>query len=226
MLERTPSAMTKRLFDVLVAAFLLVVLSPVFLAVATVSLLGGGPVLFRQERVGLAGRAFLIHKFRTMRDATGPGVTSDRDPRITRLGRILRATKLDELPQLYDVLTGTMSLVGPRPEVRKYVAHWPAAVRDHILSVRPGITDPASITYRTESAELALAADPEEHYVSVVLPRKVQMYAAYVDTRSFLGDLKILAGTVRALVAPRSSGPNPGAIGASRKSLPGKGGYV
>jgi lipopolysaccharide/colanic/teichoic acid biosynthesis glycosyltransferase len=191
----------KRLFDVTVAAVALVILSPLLIVVAAAIKLGSrGPVLFRQERTGRDGRSFRIHKFRTMRDGPGRAVTSDSDPRITGVGRILRASKLDELPQLYDVVIGTMSLVGPRPEVPRYVASWPATARPRILSVRPGITDPASIAYRNESAELASAADPEEYYVSVVLPRKVEMYLAYVATRTFRGDLRILAQTARAVV--------------------------
>jgi lipopolysaccharide/colanic/teichoic acid biosynthesis glycosyltransferase len=159
--------------------------------------------------VGRGGRAFRVHKFRTMRDAPGPEVTADHDARITRIGRALRAAKLDELPQLYDVLVGRMSLVGPRPEVPRFVDRWPPAARDRILSVRPGITDPASIAYRHESAELAAAPDPEAHYVDVVLPRKVEMYLRYVETRSFVGDLRILLATVGAILAgaqPTGSG--------------------
>ncbi|GAA4994783.1 sugar transferase [Actinopolymorpha pittospori] len=191
----------KRLFDVVVSAVMLVLLSPLLLVVAVlIKLSSPGPAFFRQERAGRHGRIFRIHKFRTMRKVPGFAVTSDTDPRITAVGRILRATKLDELPQLFDVLAGTMSLVGPRPEVPRYVEHWPPAARPRILSVRPGITDPASIAYRNESAELALAPDPEEYYLSVVLPRKVEMYLAYVADRTWLGDLRILAQTACAVV--------------------------
>nr|WP_272956047.1 sugar transferase [Actinopolymorpha rutila] len=194
--------------DLSVAATMLVVASPLLLVLTIAARLDGGQAMFRQERVGKGGERFRIHKFRTMREAdgvrrpgsAGPAVTSDTDARITRLGRVLRATKLDELPQLLDVLAGDMSLVGPRPEVPKYVECWPPEARERILSVRPGITDPASIAYRRESAELALAADPESHYLDVVLPRKVEMYLAYVESRSFAGDLRILTQTVRAVL--------------------------
>ncbi|XTZ16671.1 sugar transferase [Micromonospora echinospora] len=194
--------MTKRLFDIVCAAVGLVLCAPLLLVIAVaIRWEDGGPVLFRQERTGRRGRPFHIHKFRSMRTAPGPEVTSDGDDRITRVGRLLRASKLDELPQLYDVLLGRMSLVGPRPEVRRYVDHWPSVARWRILSVRPGITDPASIAYRNESAELARADRPEEYYVSVVLPRKVELYVRYVETRSFLGDLLILARTVQAVLS-------------------------
>jgi lipopolysaccharide/colanic/teichoic acid biosynthesis glycosyltransferase len=192
--------MIKRLFDAVVAALALLIFSPLLFAIAlAIRLDDGGPVLFRQKRVGRGGRCFCIHKFRTMRAGPGAAVTSDTDDRITRVGHFLRASKLDELPQLFDVLTGHMSLVGPRPEVTHYVAHWPAAARPRILSVRPGITDPASIAYRNESSELAQAVHPEEYYLSVVLPRKVEMYLRYVESRSFFGDLRILVRTVRAV---------------------------
>ncbi|MBQ0892914.1 sugar transferase [Micromonospora sp. U56] len=193
--------MIKRCFDIAVAAVALILCAPVLAAVAVaIRLDDGGPVLFRQERAGRRGRSFRIHKFRTMRVAPGSAVTSDTDDRITRVGRFLRASKLDELPQLYDVLVGHMSLVGPRPEVRRYVDCWPPIARWRILSVRPGITDPASIIYRNESAELARAPQPEDYYLAVVLPRKVEMYVRYVETRSFLGDLLILARTVQAVI--------------------------
>ncbi|MEV0330731.1 sugar transferase [Micromonospora echinospora] len=193
--------MIKRLFDIVCAAVGLVLCAPLLLVIAVaIRWEDGGPVLFRQERTGRRGRPFHIHKFRSMRTAPGPEVTSDGDDRITRVGRLLRASKLDELPQLYDVLLGRMSLVGPRPEVRCYVDHWPSVARWRILSVRPGITDPASIAYRNESAELARADRPEEYYVSVVLPRKVELYVRYVETRSFFGDLLILARTVQAVL--------------------------
>ncbi|HQK31968.1 MAG TPA: sugar transferase, partial [Phycicoccus sp.] len=185
----------KRAIDLAVSGIGLVLLSPVLAVVAGLIKRSEpeAPVLFTQERVGLGGEPFDIHKFRTMRSgAGGLQVTSDGDDRITRVGRVLRKTKLDELPQLWDVARGRMSLVGPRPEVSKYVAQWPAELRDEILSVRPGITDPASIRFRNESEELAAAADPEAHYVHVILPEKARMYAAYARSHSLRGDLKVL----------------------------------
>ncbi|HRC19092.1 MAG TPA: sugar transferase [Phycicoccus elongatus] len=192
----------KRAFDVTISAGMLAVLSPAFAVIAALIKRDdpAGPVMFTQERVGLGGIPFRIHKFRTMRPgAPGLQVTSDGDPRVTRVGGILRKTKLDELPQLWDVLVGRMSLVGPRPEVPKYVALWPADERDLILSVRPGITDPASVRWRNESEELAQAPDPEAHYVEILLPQKAAMYAEYVRTRSFWGDLGVLVRTVAAV---------------------------
>ena len=191
----------KRVFDVAVSGGMLAVLAPVFAVIAALIKRDDpkAPVMFTQERVGRGGIPFRIHKFRTMRpDAPGLQVTSAGDPRVTRVGALLRKSKLDELPQLWDVLVGRMSLVGPRPEVPKYVALWPAAERDLILTVRPGITDPASVRWRNESDELAAAADPEAHYVEVLLPQKAAMYADYVRTRSFLGDLLVLVRTAAA----------------------------
>ena len=189
----------KRAIDLAVSGIGLVLLTPVLAVVAGLIKRSEpeAPVLFTQERVGLGGEPFDIHKFRTMRaGAGGLQVTSDGDDRITRVGRVLRKTKLDELPQLWDVARGRMSLVGPRPEVSKYVAQWPAELRDEILSVRPGITDPASIRFRNESEELAAAADPEAHYVHVILPEKARMYAAYARSHSLRGDLKVLWDTL------------------------------
>ena len=161
-----------------------------------------GPVLFRQERVGRGGVPFRIHKFRSMRlhDGSGPQVTAAGDARITRVGRWLRASKLDELPQLIDVLKGDMSLVGPRPEVARYLAHYPDEARRVILSVRPGITDRAAIEFRDEERLLADSADPERTYVEQVMPVKQRYYLDYVAQRSLGGDVRILIDTLRALL--------------------------
>lgn len=195
--------MTKRLIDVLVAGIGLVLTSPILVVVGVlVRLESRGGALFRQARVGLHGREFEILKFRSMRvEIDGPAVTSALDPRITRLGEFLRSTKLDELPQLLNVLRGDMSLVGPRPEVPRYVAHWPKEARDVVLSVRPGITDPASVKFRREAELLAKAPDPEQYYIDVLIPQKLALYVEYVRTRSSLGDLRILASTLRTTVA-------------------------
>ena len=197
--------MGKRLFDLVCAGIGLLLLSPLLLAVALwIRLDSPGPAFFRQRRVGRFGAPFDIHKFRTMRvdaPALGPQLTVGADPRITRAGRFLRRSKLDELPQLLDVLAGTMSLVGPRPEVPRYVAMYPAALRDKVLSVRPGLTDPASIAYRDESTLLARAADPERVYVEQVMPAKLRCAAQYVDQMSLLGDLRLIGATLRALWA-------------------------
>ena len=195
--------MAKRLFDLVVAALGLLLLSPLLLAVALLIRLDSpGPALYRQERVGRYGKPFRIHKFRTM-NASGPGgamqITIGADPRITRAGQLLRRTKLDELPQLWDVLVGDMSLVGPRPEVPKYVAFYPEALRDKVLSVRPGITDRASIEYREESELLARAADPERTYIDVVMPAKLRYAVDYVDRRSMWTDLCLIGATAQAI---------------------------
>lgn len=191
----------KRLVDLVVAALGLVVSSPLQAAIAAaVKADTPGPALFKQERVGKDGRTFQILKFRTMStDASGHAITPTGDRRVTKIGAVLRRTKLDELPQLWNVLVGDMSLVGPRPEVPHYVDLWPADRRDKILSMRPGITDPASIEYRDEGALLAAQPDPERYYREVVLPHKTAIYSAYVDAASPSLDLEILLRTLRAL---------------------------
>lgn len=195
--------LVKRLADILLSALGLVLLAPLLSALALwIKLDSPGPVLFRQQRVGRRGRLFFIHKFRTMRPdapSLGPQITIGADPRVTRAGQVLRRYKLDELPQLWDVLRGAMSLVGPRPEVPRYVALYPAELADLVLSVRPGITDLASIEYRDESRLLAAAADPEACYVEQVMPAKLALAARYVQTRSFGGDLVLLLRTVKVL---------------------------
>ena len=199
--------MAKRALDLLLAGLGLVVLSPLLAAIAlAIRLDSPGPVFYRQERVGRGGARFRIHKFRSMRhepQGNGPQLTVGGDARITRVGAVLRRTKLDELAQLVDVLQGTMSLVGPRPEVPRYVALYPAALRELVLSVRPGLTDLASIEFRDESALLARAADPEREYVEVVMPRKLQLAAQYVREASLGLDVTILWRTLRLLVAGR-----------------------
>ena len=193
----------KRVFDVATALLGLVLLAPLFVAVAVwIKLDSPGPVFFRQERIGRGGVPFRIHKFRTMRvgaEMAGPALTVGADPRITRAGAFLRRTKIDELPQLIDVLGGDMSVVGPRPEVPRYVAAYPPELRAKVLSVRPGITDPASLQFRDESTLLAQAADPEREYRDVVLPAKLRLAADYVDSATLGGDLRLIAATVRAL---------------------------
>jgi len=192
----------KRLLDVVAAALGLAALSPLFLVAAlAIRLDSSGPVFYRQERVGLRGRRFRIHKFRTMAaDAgEGPQLTVGEDQRVTRVGRVLRRYKLDELPQLIDVVRGDMSLVGPRPEVPRYVAHYSPRDREIVLSVRPGITDFASIRYRDESEVLARYPDPEATYVHRILPRKLRYYRFYVGRRSTWLDLRLIAMTLCAL---------------------------
>ncbi|MDJ0926093.1 MAG: sugar transferase [Gammaproteobacteria bacterium] len=191
--------MSKRLFDVVLSAIGIIVLAPLFLLASVwIKLDSPGPVFFRQERVGLRGKPFMLLKFRSMvTDAPqkGPAITVGADPRITRSGAILRRTKFDEFPQLFNVLAGDMSLVGPRPELPRYVALYPPEVRDKILSVRPGITDQAAIEFADEATLLGEAEDSETMYVKEILPRKVELYGSYVDEHSVIGDLRIILQT-------------------------------
>jgi lipopolysaccharide/colanic/teichoic acid biosynthesis glycosyltransferase len=195
--------MAKRLFDIVLAGLGLLLLSPLLVGIALwIKLDSRGPVFFRQERVGRFGVPFRIHKFRTMvtgAERLGAQITVGADARITTAGRWLRASKVDELPQLWDVLRGAMSLVGPRPEVPRYVALYPPAVRELVLSVRPGITDPASLSFRNESELLARAADPEREYVEVVMPAKLGLTADYVRHASLLGDIRLILATLGAI---------------------------
>src|SRR6195952_780262 len=180
--------MFKRAFDLVAAIVGLALFGLPMLAIAAwIKLDSPGPVFFRQERVGRHGKVFRIHKFRTMRvdaEQRGPQLTVGADARVTRVGRVLRANRLDELPQFFDVLAGDMSLVGPRPDVPRYVDQWPPALRDRVLAVRPGITDPASLQFRDEATLLAQAADPEREYRDVILPRKLAVAADYADRAS------------------------------------------
>lgn len=196
--------MARRVFDIVASALALLALSPVFVAMGAVVLVGSGwPVLFRQTRVGRHGRDFTLWKFRSMRVCPGAvrgTFEAGSVRRVTRVGRMLRKCKLDELPQLWNVLRGDMSLVGPRPEVRRWVEAYPArwAV---VHQVRPGITDPASIEFRNEEEILAQSAEPDRTYRDEILPRKLDLYEAYVRSHSFVGDLRIIWRTLVAIVA-------------------------
>lgn len=195
--------MSKRLFDIVAAGTGLLLLAPLLLALALwIRLDSPGPALFRQVRVGRHGVPFEILKFRTMVAGAerGPQLTTGGDARITRAGRFLRRSKLDELPQLLNVLLGSMSLVGPRPEVPRYVACYPPEVRRTVLSVAPGITDWAAILYKDENDILARAEDPERAYLDTILPAKLCWYERYVRERSFWVDLRILLRTLAAIV--------------------------
>ena len=198
--------MLKRTLDILASALGLVLLAPALLMIAVlIKLDSPGPVFFRQVRVGRYGQPFRIFKFRTMAQVQAPSapqLTVAADARITRVGQWLRRSKLDELPQLIDVLRGTMSLVGPRPEVPRYVEHYPDASRDRVLSVRPGITDFASVHYRNEGELLARAADPEREYIDVILPSKLRYAMHYVDNVSVADDLRVLGLTLRTVFVP------------------------
>jgi lipopolysaccharide/colanic/teichoic acid biosynthesis glycosyltransferase len=196
--------MAKRIFDLVIALAGLVVACPMLLALAlAIRLDSHGPIVFVQERVGRGGRLFRMHKFRTMEvdsGSIGPQITATNDKRITRVGACLRRYKLDELPQLFDVLIGNMSLVGPRPEVPRYVAIWPVDACREILSVRPGITDPMALEYFDEGALLAQSGDPEYTYVHDILPRKVRGYVEYVRNRTLAVDINVILCTIRRAV--------------------------
>jgi lipopolysaccharide/colanic/teichoic acid biosynthesis glycosyltransferase len=197
----------KRAFDTLAAAVGLVVLSPLFLVIAlAVSLGDGGPVFFRQARVGRGGRQFRMWKFRTMvpdAERRGRQITVGDDPRITPVGRLLRKAKLDELPQLFNVLTGEMSLVGPRPEVPRYTALYAPDERP-VLELVPGITDPASIRYRDEGALLATASDPERAYTERIMREKIRLNLEYASRATRWTDLMIVLRTVARVAVPGS----------------------
>ena len=203
--------MRKRVLDIVLSILSILALGPLLLAVAVwVKCDSSGPVLFRQQRVGRGGRLFGIFKFRTMHtgsDTLGPQITIGNDSRITRAGAFLRRTKVDELPQLFNVLRGDMAIVGPRPEVPRYVALYPPAVRDIVLSVRPGITDLASLAFRDESTLLGQSADPEATYVEQIMPIKLRYCTDYVQNQSLWLDLKIIVRTVGVLLG--RPGPRP-----------------
>ncbi|MBA1443575.1 MAG: sugar transferase [Gammaproteobacteria bacterium] len=197
--------MAKRLFDLLLTLPGLLLLLPLMAVIALwVRFDSPGPVLFRQQRVGRGGVSFALLKFRSMRvdaEKLGPKVTVGADPRITRSGQFLRKSKLDELPQLFNVVMGQMSLVGPRPEVPEYVAHYPPEIHDKVLSVPPGITGLASIEFRNENAMLEGADDPVATYLNEIMPIKLDYYVRYVEQRSLWLDVKIILRTFWAVVA-------------------------
>lgn len=194
----------RRLFDITASGLGLLVLSPLFLVLAVwIKLDSPGPVFYRQVRVGCGNKDFRLFKFRSMRvgsDKKGLITVGGHDPRVTRSGYYIRKYKLDELPQLINVFIGDMSLVGPRPEVRKYVdLYTPEQLR--VLDVRPGITDMASIRYRNENELLEQAADPEQYYRDVVMQDKLRINLEYIADHSFVKDLKIIFMTFKAVVA-------------------------
>jgi lipopolysaccharide/colanic/teichoic acid biosynthesis glycosyltransferase len=194
---------TKRAFDVACTLLGLVILSPLLLAVVLlVKLESPGPAIYRQVRVGKDEKKFELFKFRSMyvdADRQGGKITTAGDVRVTGLGRFLRKFKIDELPQLINVLRGDMSIVGPRPEVSEYVDLYPPEAKQKIFSVRPGITDNASILFRNEGDLLLSAEDPAEYYVNEILPQKISVYEEYADTHTLLGDIRIIFRTLSAV---------------------------
>ena len=193
----------KRLFDIVASGLGLVALSPLFLIIAIwIKLDSKGPVFYRQVRVGRYNKDFRIFKFRSMRVGADKGslvTIGGRDPRVTRSGYWIRKFKLDELPQLINVFVGDMSLVGPRPEVRNYVDYW-TPEQLHVLDVRPGITDPASIKFRNENEQ---AEEPEKYYIEVIMQDKIKLYLKYVEKHSFFYDLSLIFKTFWVIVSER-----------------------
>ncbi|HSS63691.1 MAG TPA: sugar transferase [Gammaproteobacteria bacterium] len=188
----------KRIFEVVLVLATLPLSLPIMGLVATWILLeGSGPVIHRQTREGQGGRAFLIHKFRTLTDDSGgkPTVAPEGDPRITRSGRFLRKWRIDELPQIFDVLRGEMNLVGPRPELPVHLKEIPATIRKKVYSVRPGITGPAAIAFLAEDEFLATVPEPAMVYCRILLPEKLRLELEYVEHWTFTTDLKIIVQT-------------------------------
>ena len=196
----------KRLFDIVASGIGLIVLSPLFVFLAIwIKLDSKGPVFYRQVRVGYKNKDFRIFKFRSMRVGADKGslvTIGGHDPRVTRSGYFIRKFKFDELPQLINVFIGDMSLVGPRPEVRHYVDYW-TPEQMHVLDVRPGITDPASIKFRNENELMEKAEDPEKYYIEVIMQEKIRLYLEYVEKHSFLYDLGLVFKTFWVIVSER-----------------------
>lgn len=196
----------KRLFDIFVSVAVITALSPLYLFLAAIIKTDGGPAIYRQWRVGYKGELFIMFKFRSMilgADKWGTWVTVESDPRITSVGKFIRRTKLDELPQLFNVLRGDMSLVGPRPEVPYYVGFWPKEDRKEILSVKPGITDYATLFYNNEQSFLSDAENVELTYLYEILPHKLQLYRQYVRERNFWLDFRITVATLFKIIGIR-----------------------
>lgn len=196
----------KRLFDIVASGLGLIVLSLLFIILAIwIKLDSKGPVFYRQVRVGRYNKDFLIFKFRSMRVGADKGslvTIGGRDPRVTKSGYWIRKFKLDELPQLINVFIGDMSLVGPRPEVRHYVDYW-TSEQMHVLDVRPGITDPASIKFRNENELMEKAEDPEKYYIEVIMQEKIKLYLEYVEKHNFFYDLGLIFKTFWVIVKER-----------------------
>ena len=196
----------KRLFDIVASGLGLIVLSPLFLILAIwIKLDSKGHVFYRQVRVGYKNKDFRIFKFRSMRVGADKGslvTIGGHDPRVTKSGYWIRKFKLDELPQLINVFLGDMSLVGPRPEVRHYVNYW-TPEQMHVLDVRPGITDPASIKFRNENELMEQADNPEKYYIEVIMQEKIKLYLEYVNKHSFLYDLGLIFKTFWVIVNER-----------------------
>ncbi len=194
----------KRVFDIVFSMLGLLLLGPFFIIIAImIKSTSSGEIFFRQIRVGKDGKHFRIHKFRTMvvdAESLGDKITVGDDVRITLIGKFLRKYKLDELPQLLDVIWGAMSIVGPRPEVPEYVELYPEAIKKTVLSVRPGITDWSSIIMIDESMQLAKSVDPKTSYINDIMPKKLAYAVKYVKTRSFFQDCLIILATIKNII--------------------------
>lgn len=197
--------MIKRLFDIIISFIFLIILSPLFIIIALWIILDSrGGAFYTQQRVGRGNKDFSMYKFRTMKpdsDSKGLLTVGGRDPRVTRAGYYLRKSKLDELPQIFNVLKGNMSFVGPRPEVRKYVNMYNSK-QLKVLNIRPGITDPASLEYIDENILLEKSKDPEKTYIDTIMPAKLDLNLAYMKNHSLKGDIKIIFKTVAGIFRP------------------------
>ncbi|MGU8558622.1 sugar transferase [Clostridium perfringens] len=194
----------KRMFDLFFSLIGIIITIPILILVSImVKLTSKGPIIFKQERVGKNKKIFYIYKFRTMTDcddkASDRQVTVINDQRITRIGRILRKYKIDELPQLYNVLKGDMSFVGPRPEVKKYVKFYEEEY-DEILKIKPGITDLASIEYIDENTIISKYSDPEKIYIEKVLPKKLMLNKRYIEEMSIKNDILLILKTIKKII--------------------------
>lgn len=195
--------MIKRTFDILLSAIGLIILLPVAVPIALIIFIDDlGPVFFKQKRVGLNLQPFTLYKFRSMtvnKSSSEGSFDVGNQSRVTRIGKLIRKTKLDELPQLINVLKGDMSFVGPRPEVKKWVDVYPQQWA-FVLTVKPGITDNAAILFRNEEDILAGVANPENHYKEIILPQKLNIYSKYINNHSFTGDLEIIIKTIYSIL--------------------------
>jgi lipopolysaccharide/colanic/teichoic acid biosynthesis glycosyltransferase len=193
----------KRFFDLIFSVIGLLILMPIFIVISVwIRLDSPGPIFFRQVRIGRFGKPFRIYKFRTMvadAELKGQLITSSEDPRITRAGKFLRCYKLDELPQLLNVFIGDMSIVGPRPEVPRYVEMFRDQYKD-VLTVKPGITDYAAIEFRDEESLLKQYTNPEDGYIKEVLPKKIDLYKKYLMERSIKTDIKVILLTLKKIM--------------------------
>lgn len=195
----------KRFFDIIVSTSIFLILSPLFLIGSILAKIqSSGPVFYKAKRVGIGGRLFKMYKLRTMvvnADQIGIGLTTHKDPRVTTVGRFLRYTKLDELPNLINVIKGDMSLIGPRPESPNYVQYY-TETQKQVLLVKPGITGPSQIANRNEEEKLAAQIDPEQYYITELMPKKLAIDLQYVATQCFITDLRWLLKTLLVLILP------------------------